>query len=98
MDGKCSINTCPVNLRAQLFLSGDDPRLAYEDILEVLKDEPEDFFATCVQAKCMFMMGDFEKCLMVWHKANKIRGNVVEVVTDDGQFFLTITVIRCKKP
>ena len=68
-----------------MFLTGDEPGLAYEDILEVHKDDPEDFFATCVKAKCMFMMGDFEKSLVVWHQARKIRGNVVEVV-HNGKF------------
>ena len=65
--------------RAQLFLAGDEPGLACQDILEVLKAEPKDFTATCVKAKCMFMMGDFEKSLLIWHSANKIRGNMVEV-------------------
>ena len=61
------------------MLLGDSPKLAYEDTLEVLKEDPDDFFAICVKAKCMYMMGDFEKSLMVWHKARKIRPNVQEV-------------------
>ena len=68
-----------ITCRAELLLLGGAPKLAYEDTQEVLKDDPEDFFALCVKAKCMFMMADYEKSLMTWHKARKIRPNVKEV-------------------
>ena len=66
-------------VRSQLFLLGDEPQLAFEDILEVLKDDPEDFSAICAKARCLFTMGEFEKSLMVWHQARKMRSNVLEV-------------------
>ena len=66
-------------LRAELLLLGDVSDMAYEDTVEVLKDEPENFFGTCVKAKSMFRMGNFEKSLMIWHKAEKLRPNMQEV-------------------
>ena len=67
------------------MLVGGAPKLAYEDTQEVLNDNPEDFFALCVKAKCMFMLADYEKSLMAWHKARKIRPNVKEVIeTTEG--------------
>ena len=65
--------------RAQLFLAGDEPELAYQDILEVLTDNPRDFSALCVKAKCLFMKGEFEKSLVLWHHVNRVRENVTEV-------------------
>ena len=59
-------------------------------LIEVLKEDPEDFLATCVKAKCLFMMGDFEMSLMVWHKARKMRGNVGEVMQDKGLAFFIL--------
>ena len=81
-------------IRAQLMVVANEPKMALEDIKEVLKDEPEDFLAICTkvviytfllynissyQAKCMFLVGDFEKSLVVWHKAKQLRGNTTEV-------------------
>ena len=81
------------SFRAQLLLNGDEPNLAYDDILEVLKENPDDFIATCVKAKCMYMMGDFEKCLLVWHKARKIRGNIAEVNQNQLQVLVSFDKI-----
>ena len=61
---------------------GDAPEVAYADVVEVLSEDPDDFLATCVKGRCMFLMGDFERSLMVWYKARKMRGNVVEVMQD----------------
>ena len=36
-----------------------------------------DFF---VQAKCMFLISDFEKSLVYWHKAKKLREGSQEVI------------------
>ena len=63
-----------------MLLMADAPELAYADVVEVLNEDPDDFLATCVKAKCMFLMGDFERSLLVWYKARKMRGNVVEVM------------------
>ena len=71
-----SLNTF---LRSQLLLMGDAPELALGDVEEVLQEEPKNFQATCVKAQCMFLIGDFEQSLMVWHKARMIRANVQEV-------------------
>ena len=67
---------------------GDAPELAYADVVEVLSEDPDDFIATCVKARCMFLMGDFERSLMVWYKARKMRGNVVEVRQDNVSYVL----------
>ena len=84
-----------------MFLAGDEPELAYEDILEVLKEDPKDFVATCVKAKCMFRMGDFEKSLVIWQNAKKIRANVVEVGQNEGSLyveeFMSISGQRCHR-
>ena len=33
----------------------------------------------------MFLLGDFEKSLVVWHQARQLRGNAAEVSTEDGK-------------
>ena len=75
------INICTVP-RAELFLMGNAPDLACRDVVEILKEDPDNFVATCIKARCMFLMGDFVMSLMVWHQARKMRGkgNVKEVM------------------
>ena len=36
-------------IRAQLMVVANEPKMALEDIKEVLKDEPEDFLAICTK-------------------------------------------------
>ena len=73
-----SLSKCHL-LRAQLFLAGGEAEQALQDIVEVLKVDPRDFSALCVKAKCMFMKGEFEKSLVIWHHVNMIRAHVAEV-------------------
>ena len=61
---------------------GDVPELADADVVEVLSEDLDDYLATCVKVKCMFLIGDFERSLMVWYKARKMRGNVGEVMQE----------------
>ena len=50
------------------MLQAKEPKMALEDLASVLKDEPNNFVAICTEAHCMFLVGNFEKSLMVWHK------------------------------
>ena len=38
----------------------------------------------------MFLLGDFEKSLVVWHKAWQLRGNAVEVCTVQRMVGITL--------
>ena len=51
----------------------DAHELAFKDAIEVLKEEPENFIATSIKARCLYLTGAFEQCLLVWHKAKKIQ-------------------------
>ena len=50
------------------MLQAKEPKMALEDLASVLRDEPNNFVAICTEAHCMFLVGNFEKSLMVWHK------------------------------
>merc|ERR1711923_165629 len=60
-------------LRAKLMLEAKEPLTALEDLQEVLVEDPNNIEVFCTQAKCMFLIGDFEKSLLLWHKAKKLR-------------------------
>ena len=75
-------------------MTANQPKLALSDVEQVLKEDSDIFPAICTQvrpccyyfsskasskAQCLFLLGDFEKSLVVWHKAKKLRGNTPEV-------------------
>ena len=65
--------------RSEILLLGNNPRLAMEDLKEVMKEEPNSIPGYCIMAKSMFMIADFEKSLSLWHKARKLRERSPEV-------------------
>ena len=66
-------------LRSELLLLGNEPKLAMEDLKEVMIEEPDSIPGYCIMAKSMFMIADFEKSLVLWHKARKLRERNQEV-------------------
>jgi len=60
-------------------LMNNDPEWALKDILKVLAVLPNDFSAICTHAKAIYQMGQFERSLMLWHKAKKIKRTSQEV-------------------
>ena len=57
----------------------NSPEKALVDIESVLKTTPNDFSALCIQAKIMNELGQFEKSLMIWHQARRVRIDRPEV-------------------
>lgn len=57
----------------------NDPTYALKDIQKVLVSQPEDFHAICTHAKIIYHLGQFERSLMLWHKAKKIKKSSQEV-------------------
>jgi len=53
--------------------------MALEDLDEVLLEDPDYIEVFCTQAKCMYLIGDYEKSLVLWHKAKKMRQKQPEV-------------------
>jgi len=66
-------------LRSKLMLMGNEPALALEDLKEVMSEEPDSIPGWIIKAKCMFLISDFEKSLVYWHKAKKLREGSQEV-------------------
>ena len=66
-------------IRSELMLLGNEPRLAMEDLKEVMNEEPNSIPGFCIMARSMFMTADFEKSLSLWHKARKLRERSPEV-------------------
>ena len=61
------------------MLMNNDPEWALKDILKVLTVLPNDFNAICTHAKAIYQLGQFERSLMLWHKAKKIKRTSQEV-------------------
>jgi hypothetical protein len=57
----------------------NEPKHALKDIQKVLDTTPRDFNAICTHAKIIYQLGQFERSLMVWHQARKMKRGSQEV-------------------